>query len=218
MIRLFVGLGNPGASYEDTRHNAGFWWIDAMARELGLTLRHDKAYHGLLARGAAAGQPIWLLQPQTFMNLSGNAVAPLARFYKIPAQDILVVYDELDVPPGQAKLKLGGSSTHNGLKDITAQLGTPDYWRLRIGIGHPGVKSEVVNWVLKKPSPEHRDAIHDTIGRTLKALPQFLAGDMEKATQAVHTSKPPRPKPPRSMATHTPADAPAADPTAPRAS
>lgn len=198
MIRLFVGLGNPGAAYEDTRHNAGFWWIDALARELKLSLKADRSWHGHVARGSVDGQQVWLLQPQTFMNLSGNSVAPLARFYKIAPQEILVIHDEMDVVPGQAKLKLGGSSAgHNGLKDITAQLGTPDYWRLRIGVGHPGVKSEVVDWVLRKPSPEHREAIHATIERTLKALPRFLDGDMEKATQVVHTHKPPRPKPPR---------------------
>lgn len=198
MIKLFVGLGNPGAEYQATRHNAGFWWIDALARELKLSLKADRSWHGLVARGSVDGQQVWLLQPQTFMNLSGNSVAPLARFYKIAPQEILVIHDEMDVVPGQAKLKLGGSSAgHNGLKDITAQLGTPDYWRLRIGVGHPGVKSEVVDWVLRKPSPEHREAIHATIERTLKALPRFLDGDMEKATQVVHTHKPPRPKPPR---------------------
>lgn len=198
MIKLFVGLGNPGAEYEATRHNAGFWWVDALARELKLQLAPDKGYHGLVARGSVGGQTIWLLEPQTYMNLSGKSVAALARFFKIAPQEILVVHDELDLPPGQARLKLGGSHAgHNGLRDIHAQLGTGDYWRLRLGIGHPGVKSEVVDWVLRKPAPEQREAILDCIARTLKAAPLLLAGETDKATQVVHTSKPPRPKPPR---------------------
>jgi PTH1 family peptidyl-tRNA hydrolase len=197
-IKLFVGLGNPGPEYDGTRHNAGFWWIDALARELKLTLNFDKAYHGLVARGNVHGQTVWLLQPQTFMNLSGKSVAALARFYKIQPGEMLVAHDELDIVPGQAKLKLGGSHAgHNGLRDIHAQLGTDDYWRLRIGIGHPGVKSEVVNWVLKKPAPEQRTAIEECIARTIKAAPAMLAGEMDKATLIVHTHKPPRPKPPR---------------------
>jgi PTH1 family peptidyl-tRNA hydrolase len=198
MIKLFVGLGNPGPEYEATRHNAGFWWVDALARELKLHLVMDKGYHGLVARGNVHGRPVWLLQPQTFMNLSGKSVASLARFFKIAPEEILVVHDELDVVPGQAKLKLGGSHAgHNGLRDIHAQLGTGDYWRLRIGIGHPGVKSEVVDWVLRKPAPEQREAMLDCVERTLKAVPALLAGEMDKATLIVHTSKPPRPKPPR---------------------
>ena len=198
MIKLFVGLGNPGPEYEATRHNAGFWWIDALARERKLTLVPERSYHGLVARMQVGGQPVWLLEPQTFMNLSGKSVAALARFFKIEPHEILVVHDELDVVPGQAKLKRGGSHAgHNGLRDIHAQLGTGDYWRLRLGIGHPGVKSEVIHWVLKKPSQEQREAMEDCVTRTLKAVPALLAGEMEKATLLVHTSKPPRPKPPR---------------------
>jgi PTH1 family peptidyl-tRNA hydrolase len=197
MIKLFVGLGNPGAEYEATRHNAGFWWVDALARELKVNLSPERSYHGLMARTSANGETIWLLEPQTFMNLSGKSVGALARFFKIKPEEILVAHDELDVVPGQAKLKLGGSHAgHNGLRDIHAQIG-PDYWRLRLGIGHPGVKSEVINWVLKKPLAEQRDAIDDCIARTLKAVPALLAGEMEKATMLIHTSKPPRPKPPR---------------------
>jgi len=198
MIKLFVGLGNPGAEYEATRHNVGFWWVDALARELKLNLAADKGYHGLVARTTLHGQTVWLLEPQTFMNLSGKSVAALARFFKIAPEEILVVHDELDIAPGQAKLKFGGSHAgHNGLRDIHAQLGTGDYWRLRLGIGHPGVKSEVVNWVLKKPLKEQREAIEDAIVRTLHATPALVAGEMEKATLLIHTSKPPRPKPPR---------------------
>jgi len=198
MIKLFVGLGNPGPDYQATRHNAGFWWIDAVAAELKVTLHPEKGFQGLTARVSVHGHTFWLLQPQTFMNLSGRSVASLSRFYKIQPQEILVAHDELDVVPGQAKLKFGGNHAgHNGLRDIHAQLGCGDYWRLRLGIGHPGVKAEVVDWVLKKPSAEQRTAIEECVVRTVKALPAMLAGEMEKATLLVHTSKPPRPKPPR---------------------
>jgi PTH1 family peptidyl-tRNA hydrolase len=198
MIQLFVGLGNPGPEYQDTRHNAGFWWIDALAQSLKVSPVMEKTYHGKVARINLDGRPVWLLQPQTFMNLSGKSVASLANFFKIAPQQILVAHDELDIVPGEAKLKLGGSHAgHNGLRDIHAQLGTDQYWRLRLGVGHPGNKAEVVGWVLKKPSLDHRIAIDQTIDRALKAVPQFLAGDMEAATRLVHTSKPPRPKPPR---------------------
>jgi PTH1 family peptidyl-tRNA hydrolase len=198
MIKLLVGLGNPGTEYEATRHNAGFWWIDIAARDLKVNLQPDRTYHGLVARTSVKGENVWLLEPQTFMNLSGKSVGALARFFKIQPQEILVVHDELDITPGEAKLKLGGSHAgHNGLRDIHAQLGTDQYWRLRIGIGHPGVKSEVANWVLKKPAPDQRSAIEDCITRTSLALQHLLAGDMVKATQMIHTAKPPRPKPPR---------------------
>lgn len=198
MIKLFVGLGNPGPEYEDTRHNAGFWWIDALARDAKVQLVPERGYHGLVARTQIAGQTVWLLEPQTFMNLSGKSVSALARFYKIAPEEILVVHDELDVLPGQAKLKFGGGHAgHNGLRDIHAQLGTGDYWRLRLGIGHPGAKSEVVSWVLKKPLREHREAIDDAIIRTLHAAAPLVRGEMDKATAHIHTSKPPRPKPPR---------------------
>ena len=197
MIRLLVGLGNPGAEYEATRHNAGFWFIDEVARALKVTLVPERSYFGLAARANTAHGPVWLLEPMTFMNLSGQSVAALARFFKIAPQEILVAHDELDLLPGQVKMKLGGSHAgHNGLKDIHAQLGSADYWRLRLGIGHPGVKAEVVNYVLKKPSAEHREAIEKTIAQSLTALDLLLAGEMERAMMKIH-AKPPRPKPPR---------------------
>jgi PTH1 family peptidyl-tRNA hydrolase len=197
MIRLLVGLGNPGPEYEATRHNAGFWWIDEVARKLGTTLMPDRSYFGLVARVNRPEGPIWLLEPMTFMNLSGKSVAALARFFKIAPEEILVAHDELDLIPGQMKMKLGGSHAgHNGLKDIHAQLGTADYWRLRLGIGHPGVKAEVINYVLRKPSPEHREAIEKSIDQSLPALDLILAGDMERAMMKIH-AKPPRPKPPK---------------------
>ena len=203
MIRLLVGLGNPGAEYEATRHNAGFWWIDAVARKLGATLVPERGYHGLVARVNRPTGPLWLLEPQTYMNVSGRSVAALARFFKIAPGEILVAHDELDLLPGQLKLKLGGGHAgHNGLKDIVAQLGSADFWRLRLGIGHPGVKSEVVHYVLKKPSSEHREAIAQCIDKSLQSLDLLLAGEMERATMALH-AKPPRPKPPRPPAATT---------------
>lgn len=201
MIRLLVGLGNPGSQYEDTRHNAGFWWIDEAARRLDATLVPEAGYFGKVARVnrplPGIDHPVWLLEPMTYMNLSGQSVAALARFYKIPAAEILVVHDELDLLPGQAKLKQGGSAAgHNGLKDIQARLGTPDFWRLRLGIGHPGDRAEVAHWVLKKPSPDDRAAIDRSMAQSLLALEWLLRGDMVRATAKVHEG-PQRPKPPR---------------------
>ncbi|MCI1193469.1 aminoacyl-tRNA hydrolase [Calidifontimicrobium sp. SYSU G02091] len=195
MLRLLVGLGNPGPEYDATRHNAGFWWIDAVARKLGATLVAERSYHGLVARVNRPVGPLWLLEPQTYMNVSGKSVAALARFFKIAPGEILVAHDELDLPPGQLKLKLGGGHAgHNGLKDIVAQLGSADFWRLRLGIGHPGVKAEVVNYVLRKPPPAERDAIEQCIARSLDALDLLLTGEMDRATMRLH-AKPPRPKP-----------------------
>ena len=192
MIKLFVGLGNPGPEYEATRHNAGFWWIDALSRELKAPLSLDKNYHGQVARTTLNGQTVWLLKPLTFMNLSGKSVAALARFFKVLPSEVLVAHDELDILPGLVKLKRGGSHAgHNGLRDIHDQLGSDDYWRLRLGIGHPGIKSEVIHWVLKKPMASHRSAIDDCIGRSLDALPFILNDEMSKATMLLHTKPAP---------------------------
>jgi len=216
MIKLFVGLGNPGTEYEHTRHNAGFWWVDALARQLKLNLQHERSYQGLMARSQLGGQTIWLLEPQTFMNASGTSVAALARFYKIEPEQILVVHDELDVVPGEAKLKLGGSHAgHNGLRDIQAKLGSADFWRLRLGIGHPGVKSEVIHWVLKKPSPDQRELIDACVTRSLQATDDLLSGDFTRATLRIHTSKPARPKPPRPAQTAPQEPAPSPKPASP---
>jgi PTH1 family peptidyl-tRNA hydrolase len=196
MIRLIVGLGNPGPEYTATRHNAGFWFVDEVADRLRVSLAPERGYFGLAARAQAAGQPVWLLKPTTYMNLSGKSVAALARFFKIEPAEILVAHDELDLLPGQVKLKQGGSHAgHNGLKDIHAQLGSGDYWRLRIGIGHPGVKDQVIDYVLKKPSPEHRVEIEKSIEQALSGLDLLLAGDIERATMKIN-ARPPRPKPP----------------------
>jgi PTH1 family peptidyl-tRNA hydrolase len=195
MIRLIAGLGNPGPDYAATRHNAGFWFVDELADRLRTSLSPERSYFGMAARTNVGGRQLWLLEPTTFMNLSGKSVAALARFFKIEPNEILVAHDELDLMPGQVKLKLGGSHAgHNGLKDIHAQLGSGDYWRLRIGIGHPGVKSEVINYVLKKPSPEHRIEIEKSIEQALSGIDLLLDGDMERATMKIN-ARPPRPKP-----------------------
>ncbi|WP_024539618.1 aminoacyl-tRNA hydrolase [Comamonas badia] len=188
MIRLFVGLGNPGPEYEATRHNVGFWWVDQLARQLKLHLMPERGYFGLVARANVQGKPVWLLQPQTFMNTSGKSVAALARFYKIAPEEILVVHDELDFSPGQVRLKRGGShGGHNGLRDIHAQLGSSDYWRLRLGIGHPGTKAEVIHWVLGRPASDDRRLIEEAMDHALTALPELLEGAMDKATQRINT-------------------------------
>ncbi len=212
MIRLLVGLGNPGFEYEATRHNAGFWFVDEVARSLKLTLSVDRSYFGLVGRSNRPEGPLWLLQPMTFMNLSGKSVAALARFFKIAPDEILVVHDELDLLPGHLKLKQGGSHAgHNGLKDIQAQLGSADFWRLRLGIGHPGVRAEVVDYVLRKPPQTEREAIEDAIAIGIKALDLLLAGEMERAMMKLHI-KPAKPKPPAPPAA---AAAPATEPKPP---
>jgi len=197
MIRLIVGLGNPGSEYAQTRHNAGFWFVDEVADRLKVALAPERSYFGIAARTSVSGHPLWLLMPTTYMNLSGKSVAALARFFKIAPDEILVAHDELDLQPGQVRLKLGGSHAgHNGLKDIHAQLGSGDYWRLRIGIGHPGVKAEVIDYVLKKPSPEHRVEMQKAIEQALTGLDLILDGDLERAAMKIN-ARPPRPKPPK---------------------
>ena len=199
MIRLLVGLGNPGPEYVATRHNAGFWFIDSVARELRVNLAPERSYFGLVARVNRSDGQVWLLEPMTFMNLSGKSVAALARFFKIEPDEIMVAHDELDLLPGQVKMKLGGSHAgHNGLKDIQAQLGSAEFWRLRLGIGHPGERAEVVNYVLRKPPADDREAIDKCIEQSIAALPLLLDGEMERALMKVH-AKPPRPKPPKPL-------------------
>jgi PTH1 family peptidyl-tRNA hydrolase len=213
MIRLIAGLGNPGTEYAATRHNAGFWFVDALARELGVALVPERSYFGLAAKAQVDGRPLWLLEPTTFMNVSGKSVATLARFFKIAPDEILVAHDELDLLPGHAKLKQGGSAAgHNGLKDIHAQLGSADYWRLRLGIGHPGVKADVIHYVLRKPPAEHRHEIERAIEQALSALAPLLAGDMERATMKIN-ARPPRPRPAAAPAAAAPSagTAPASD-------
>ena len=187
-IKMMVGLGNPGSEYEQTRHNAGFWFIDELAWQYKATLKEEKKFFGSVARITISGSDLWLLKPSTFMNRSGQAVAALAQFYKIKPEEILVVHDELDIPCGRIKFKLGGGNGgHNGLKDIQARLGTPDFYRLRLGIDHPGDRNLVVGYVLNKPSPEHRQQIDEAINKSLKAVPILLAGEWEEAVRFLHS-------------------------------
>ena len=186
-IRLFVGLGNPGAQYEDTRHNAGFWWIDQICAQTSSKTSLEAKFFGHSGR-LNAHPDTWLLKPTTFMNASGRAVAALARFYKIAPEAILVVHDELDLPPGTARLKQGGGhGGHNGLKDIAAQLGTNNFWRLRLGVGHPGERSEVVNYVLHTPMREEMQQIESAMDASALVLPQLLEGKFEAAMLKLHT-------------------------------
>jgi len=187
-IRLIVGLGNPGREYETTRHNAGYGWVDELARSQSWSFKNEAKFHGLTARGQLHGQEVFLLKPQTFMNLSGRAVGALAQFYKIAPAEILVVHDELDLPPGVARLKLGGGhGGHNGLKDIIAHLGSKDFWRLRLGIGHPGERAEVVNFVLNEPRREERELIDEAMQRALDAAHLFIEGKTEAAMLKLHS-------------------------------
>lgn len=184
-LRMIVGLGNPGAEYSETRHNAGFWFCERLARELSAPLSHEGRFHGIAGNSRSAG--VWVLLPQTFMNRSGLSVRALAQFFKIEPREILVVHDELDIPPGQLRLKFGGGSGgHNGLKDITSHLGTPDYWRLRVGIGHPGDRNEVVNFVLKAPRREEQEAIDAALDRALLAWPDLQRADFEAAMRKLN--------------------------------
>jgi PTH1 family peptidyl-tRNA hydrolase len=190
-MKLIIGLGNPGEKYERTRHNAGFWLIERFAAQNGIAMRKDAKFQALVGRHAESG--VWLLLPQTFMNASGRPVQMMASFFKIAPADILVVHDELDFTPGIAKVKQGGGiAGHNGLRDISARLGSHDYWRLRIGIGHPGDRQGVSDYVLNKPSADDRAAIDETIGRALDVMPLVLAGDMPGVMLKLHTvEKPP---------------------------
>ena len=189
-MKLIVGLGNPGRKYEATRHNAGFWWVDEVARACGATFRREARFHGELARVPA--YDLWLLKPETHMNASGRAVGAAAAFHRIPADEILVAHDELDLPPGAVKLKFGGGlSGHNGLRDIAPVLGTPDFWRLRIGIGHPrdlaATEQEVVDYVLHAPRAEERAAIGQAIEKAMEVWPLITARDMQAAMLKLHT-------------------------------
>ncbi|MFZ1890956.1 MAG: aminoacyl-tRNA hydrolase [Formosimonas sp.] len=189
--KLIVGLGNPGAEYENTRHNAGCWLLDALARQYGVTLSPESKFHGLAARARVSGGDVWLLQPMTFMNRSGGSIAALASFYKIAPADIIVLHDELDIPVGTAKIKIGGSTGgHNGLKDTQAKLGTDQFWRLRIGIDHPRHSSiplqPVADYVLRAPKSNERELIDKAIDKAQDMMPDWLAGNFEKAMRELH--------------------------------
>lgn len=192
-IKLVVGLGNPGREYEYTRHNAGFWFVDALARELGASFQKESKFHGEVAKSLG----VWLLKPTTYMNRSGQAVGALAKFYQITPAEILVAHDEMDLPAGAVKMKIGGAAGSNGIKDIVNHLGTKDFWRLRLGIGHPRELSgklggamdrpEVVDYVLHRPGAEDQRAIDEVIKRSLECWPAMAKGDMEAAMLRLHT-------------------------------
>jgi PTH1 family peptidyl-tRNA hydrolase len=189
-MKLIVGLGNPGKKYVSTRHNAGFQWVSKLAEKLQVTLKEEIKFHGLYARIEQEGNELWLLSPQTYMNDSGKSVAKLCHFYKIHPEQVLVVHDELDLPTGVSRLKLGGGlGGHNGLKDIAKQLVTKDFWRLRIGIGHPGDKDSVVDYVLQKPCKVEAEKINMAINRSLEIWPLIARGDCQAAMLDLHTMK-----------------------------
>ena len=193
-IRLIIGLGNPGPEYEQTRHNAGFWLVDNLVNSLPrCALVRESRFTALAAKTAISGREVWLLEPQTFMNRSGQSVGALARFYKINADEILVVHDELDLAPGIARLKKGGSSGgHNGLKDITSAMGTQDYLRLRIGIGHPRTHAShqaVADYVLHRPRKEEQALIDEAIADALGVIALLCDGKVDAAMMQLHTAK-----------------------------
>jgi peptidyl-tRNA hydrolase, PTH1 family len=187
-VKLIVGLGNPGQKYEATRHNAGFWFVERFAARSGTVLRKDAKFQALVGRHGPSG--VWLVLPQSYMNSSGRPVQMMAGFFKIAPADILVVHDELDFPPGGVKIKQGGGiAGHNGLKDISGRLSSHDYWRLRIGIGHPDDRRAVTDYVLHKPAQEERAAIDAAIDAALDVLPLVLGGDMQGAMLKLHTEE-----------------------------
>jgi PTH1 family peptidyl-tRNA hydrolase len=186
-IRLIVGLGNPGKEYADTRHNAGFWFVDEVARKANVVLRAESRFHGLVARAELSKHDVWLIEPQTYMNVSGQAVGALASYYKIAPEEMLVVHDELDLPPGTARLKKGGGAGgHNGLKDIIARFGQ-EFWRLRVGIGHPGNRDDVADFVLHRPGQAEEALIRESIEKSLKIVSLVVKGDLETAMHRLHT-------------------------------
>jgi len=186
-VQLIVGLGNPGDKYEQTRHNAGFWFVDEVARQYGVEFRPETKFLGLAARVQSNGLDFWLLKPTTFMNRSGQSIQALAKFYKIPVESILVAHDELDLPTGTAKLKKGGGhGGHNGLRDTIAAMGK-EFIRLRIGVGHPGHKDLVVDYVLKNPSKPDRQLIDDASYEATRVVPDLVNGNLANAMQELHT-------------------------------
>ena len=189
-IKLIVGLGNPGATYDQTRHNAGQDWLVQLAKEEGISLTTEKRFFGDYGQGFVAGHKVHLLVPNTFMNLSGQAVQALCSFYKIDTENILVAHDELDLPPGTARLKLGGGhGGHNGLRDIISKRsGDKNFHRLRIGIGHPGNAKLVTNYVLKKAPLEERISTQDSMDKAIKVMPEAISGQWQKAMNNLHTT------------------------------
>ena len=182
MIRLLVGLRNPTAKYEKTRHNAGFWFLDEVARSLGVVFREESRFQGAVARKDAGADALVLLKPSTYMNRSGSSVLAAAAYYKIGVDEILVAHDELDLAPGVVRLKKGGGhGGHNGLRDMVLHLKSPEFYRLRLGIGHPGDKSQVANYVLDAPSKMEAQDIGQAVDEAMRALPLILSGDYSRA-------------------------------------
>jgi PTH1 family peptidyl-tRNA hydrolase len=189
-LSIIAGLGNPGPEHQLTRHNAGFWFVDALARAQGAQFRSHSRYHGEICRVALDGREVVLLKPHTYMNRSGLAIRALLDYIKAPVGELLVVHDELDLPPGAARFKLGGGhGGHNGLRDTITHCGA-DFWRLRLGIGHPGDRSQVIDYVLQRASAADEDAIVASIRTSLDALSIFARDGSEKAMNALHTAKP----------------------------
>lgn len=195
-IRLIVGLGNPGPDYEGTRHNVGFWFVEELARRESAFFREEKKFNAEVARIRLADQDVWLAKPQTYMNRSGSAVVAIALYYKILPEEILVVHDELDLMPGCMKIKKGGGNAgHNGLKDVSEKLSTADFWRLRIGTGHPrslGLSQQVADFVLHRPSAEHREQIQECLTAALKCATDIATGDMTRVKRALAPFSSPR--------------------------
>lgn len=190
-LKLIVGLGNPGPDYADTRHNVGFWLLDALARKTGSFFRMENKFKGEACRISIKGHSLWLLKPMTYMNRSGESVSGLANFYKLARPSILVIHDEIDLSPGTIKLKRsGGHGGNNGVRDIIRHLGGDDFLRLRLGVGHPGNSKAVVNHVLKRPLESERILLDDAIADAIKVLPQIIEGELEKAMTALHSRKP----------------------------
>ncbi len=188
-LRLLVGLGNPGAEYLRTRHNAGFWFIDALAARMEARFGLESKLHAETAKAVCAGRSLWLLKPATFMNHSGRAVAAALRYWKIAPEECLIAHDDLDLPPGVARLKFdGGHGGQNGLRDIIAVLGHGRFHRLRLGIGHPGHKDRVTPWVLGRPSVADEAAMLEAVARSLEVLPLAIAGDFNEAMKRLHTA------------------------------
>jgi PTH1 family peptidyl-tRNA hydrolase len=189
-IQLIVGLGNPGPKYQDTRHNAGFWLVERLARRHGGNLLNESKFHGLLTRVRIGGFDLRLLEPLTFMNRSGQSVTAVARYFDIAPEQILIVHDELDLPPGQVRLKQGGGHAgHNGLRDTMSALGSREFWRLRVGIDHPGDRSRVVDYVLGRPGKDEADAIDDALSQAEDALPDILSGRFSQAMNRLHSKR-----------------------------
>jgi PTH1 family peptidyl-tRNA hydrolase len=186
-IALIAGLGNPGPRYADTRHNAGFWFVESLARRYSGSWREDRRFKSLVSEVSIDSRRIWLLAPQTFMNHSGDAVGSFASYYRVPVNQVLVAHDELDLPPGKLKLKQGGGAAgHNGLRDTSKHIG-PDYLRLRLGIGHPGQQKEVVNFVLKRPPEAEATLIDAAIEHAIDHISDIISGDLQTAMNALHS-------------------------------